>query len=159
MTAKTNALRQLDQASVAYEVREFPIGKEHLDAVTIAGLVSLAPDRVYKTLLARGDQSGPLFAVIPGDGTLDLKAVARLSNNRKVSMVPLSEVTALTGYVRGSTTALAAKKRLPVYLHEAALQHETICVSAGQRGLQVELAPADYVKVTNAKTGPLLQAP
>ena len=159
MATKTNAQRQLDKAGVKYWLRDFPIGKEHLDAEAIAALVGLAPERVYKTLVARGDKSGPLFAVISANRSLDLKALARLSDNRKVALVPLAEVTPLTGYVRGSTTALAAKKRFPVFLHEEALGHETICVSAGRRGLQIELAPRDYLAVTGAVAGQLAADP
>ena len=150
---KTNAMRELEKAKVSYSLREFPVGDEHLDGVQVAELVGLAPERVYKTLCARGDKTGPLFAVLPSICELDLKALAKLSNNRKVNMVPLAEVTPITGYVRGSTTALASKKRLPVFLHEAVLQEQTLCVSAGRRGLQMELAPQDYIRVTRAKTG------
>lgn len=153
MAGKTNAMRALEGAAVQYSLREFDVGAEHLDGTQVAALVGLDPSRVYKTLCARGDRTGPLFAVVPSNTALDLKALAKLSNNRKVAMVPLAEVTPITGYIRGSTTALASKKRLPVFLHTAALGLETLCVSAGRRGLQVEVAPKDYVRVTGATVG------
>lgn len=158
MSSKTNALRQLEKSGVPYTLRPFDIGDEHLEAEKIARMVGVPADRVYKTLLVRGDKSGPLFAVIPGDAVLDLKALARASGNKKMAMVPLAELTTLTGYIRGATTGLASKKAFPVFLHEAALGLERFCVSAGQRGLQVELSPKDYARVARAKIAPIAES-
>lgn len=148
---KTNAARLLDQRGIAYRVREYEIGDEHLDAVQVAQKVGLDPDSVFKTLVARGDKHGPCMAIIPGPATLDLKALARASGDRAVSLLALKEVTPLTGYVRGGVTALAAKKELPVYLDETAILFDEIAVSAGKKGLQLLLTPDDYIRATSAK--------
>jgi Cys-tRNA(Pro)/Cys-tRNA(Cys) deacylase len=152
---KTNAARLLDRAGIAYELREYDAGDEHLDAAEVAARVGMDPTTVYKTLVCRGDRHGVCFAVLPATCELDLKALARLSGDRKIDTVPLKEVTPLTGYVRGGTTALAAKKDYPVFLDERALALPRIAVSAGVRGTQLVLAPADYVRATKAATGPI----
>jgi Cys-tRNA(Pro)/Cys-tRNA(Cys) deacylase len=150
--AKTNAARILEQRGIAYRLRDYPVQEdEHLDAVAVAKLVGLPPESVFKTLVARGDRHGPCMAVLPGPATLDLKALARASGDRSVALLALKEVTPLTGYVRGGVTALGAKKVLPVYLDETALLWEEIAVSAGRKGLQIVLAPADYVHATDAR--------
>jgi Cys-tRNA(Pro)/Cys-tRNA(Cys) deacylase len=151
VAAKTNAARILDQLGLAYRLREYPIREdEHLDAVAVANLVGLPPESVFKTLVARGDRHGPCMAVLPGPSTLDLKALARASGDRSVALLALKEVTPLTGYVRGGVTALGARKTLPVYLDETALLFDEIAVSAGRKGLQILLAPAAYVRATQA---------
>lgn len=155
--SKTNAARLLEQQGIAYRVLSYPIrDDEHLDAVAVAKLVGLPPQSVFKTLVARGDRNGPCMAVIPAAGTLDLKALARASGDRSAKLLALAEVTPLTGYVRGGVTALGAKKRLPVYLDASALALEQIAVSAGRKGLQLLLRPADYVSATAAKVAPLV---
>jgi Cys-tRNA(Pro)/Cys-tRNA(Cys) deacylase len=155
---KTNAARLLDKLGIRYELREYDPTDEHLPAEEVAGRVGMPPDHVYKTLLVRGDRSGPVFAVIPGDAVLDLKALAVLSGNRKCETVPLKEVQPLTGYVRGGVTALAAKKDLPAFAAEAILALPSVAVSAGVRGTQIVLAPADYVRAAKAKLGPIARA-
>ena len=152
---KTNAARILDQKGIPYRVLQYPIGDEHLDAVQVAGLVGMAPDSVFKTLVARGDRNGHCMAVIPGPATLDLKALARASGDRSVALIALKDVTPLTGYMRGGVTALGAKKDFPVYLDETALLFDEIAVSAGKKGLQLVLHPNDYVAATRAKLAPL----
>lgn len=160
MAAKTNAVRILEQLGIAYRLREYPIADDqHLDAVSVANLVGMEPESVFKTLVARGDRHGPCMTVLPGPATLDLKALARASGDRSVSLLALKEVTPLTGYVRGGVTALGAKKTLPVYLDETALLFDEIAVSAGRKGLQILLAPADYVRATHATVVKLDSAP
>lgn len=152
---KTNAARQLDRLGIAYELREYDPGAEHLPAAEVARKVGLSPDQVFKTLLVRGDRTGVFFAVLPADTELDLKAAARVSGDRKVDTVSLKEVQPLTGYVRGGVTALAAKKDYAVILEETAILHERMAVSAGIRGCQILLAPEDYIKATSAAVGPI----
>jgi Cys-tRNA(Pro)/Cys-tRNA(Cys) deacylase len=153
---KTNAARILEQHGIAHRLREYAIRQdEHLDAVAVAQRVGLPPESVFKTLVARGDRHGPCMAVLPGPSTLDLKALARASGDRSVALLPLKEVTPLTGYVRGGVTALGTKKIVPVYLDETALLFDEIAVSAGRKGLQIILAPADYIRATHAKVAPL----
>lgn len=148
---KTNAMRKLDTAGIHYETKAYPVADEHLSADQVAALVGLEPRRVFKTLLCRGSEGELLFAVVPANAELDLKALARASALRKVSLVPLKEVTSLTGYIRGGVTAIAAKKTLPVMLDESAQEWPSIAVSAGIKGLQIIVAPKDYVQITQAR--------
>jgi Cys-tRNA(Pro)/Cys-tRNA(Cys) deacylase len=150
---KTNAVRMLDALGVHYELREYEVDPEDLAAETVAAKLGMPAEQVFKTLLARGDRNGPCFAVIPGNYELDLKAVAKLSGDRKIELVPLKEVQPLTGYIRGGVTALGAKKEFPVFVDETMELWDVISVSAGVRGVQVLLAPADYLRVTEAIVG------
>lgn len=128
---------------------------EDLSAGTVARKVGLPAEQVFKTLVARGDRTGVLLAVVPGDAELDLKALARLSGDRRVDLVPLREVQPLTGYVRGGVTALACKKDYPVFADETLDLFDRISVSSGLRGLQILLAPADYLRAVRARLGPI----
>ena len=121
----------------------------------MADKIGLPPEQVFKTLVARGDRHGVCFAVVPGNCRLDLKALAKLTGDRKVETVPLKEVQPLTGYVRGGVTVLGAKKAYPVYVDETIELFEVVSVSAGMRGLQILLAPADYLRATGADSGRL----
>ena len=150
---KTNAARLLDSLGIAYEVREYEVDPDDLAAEAVARKVGLPPEQVFKTLVARGDRHGVCFAVIPGDQQLDLKALAKLSGDRSIDIVPLKEVQPLTGYIRGGVTALAAKKTYPVFADETIELFDVISISAGMQGAQLFLAPADYLRVTNARTG------
>jgi Cys-tRNA(Pro)/Cys-tRNA(Cys) deacylase len=152
---KTNATRQLDKLGIRYELRDYEVDPDDLSAINVAGRIGLPPDQVFKTLVAKGDVRGILMAVVPGDAEADLKALARLSGNRRVELVPVSRLQALTGYVRGGVTALAARKDYPVYLDEIALLYDVISVSAGIRGTQILLSPQDYIRATSATVGPI----
>ena len=145
---KTNAVRLLDSLGVTYELREYEVDPEDLAAESVAAKIGMPPEQVFKTLLARGDRNGPCFAVIPGNYELDLKALAKLSGDRKVELVSLKEVQPLTGYIRGGVTVLGAKKDYPVFADETIELWDVVSVSAGVRGTQVLLAPADYLRVT-----------
>jgi Cys-tRNA(Pro)/Cys-tRNA(Cys) deacylase len=155
---KTNAMRQLERLGIAFELRAYEVDLEDLSAERVARQIGLPPEHVFKTLVTRGDRNGVCLAVVPADRELDLKALARLAGDRKVETVALKELQPLTGYVRGGVTALACKKPYPVYLDERALECPSISVSAGQRGLQVLLAPADYVRATAARVGAISTA-
>ena len=144
---KTNAARILDRCGISYELLTYPVDESDLSAVHVAEL-----ERLYKTLVVRGDRTGIFMAVVPGGGELDLKAAAAASGNKRAEMVHLKEVFDLTGYVRGGCSPLGAKKAYPVYLDESALAHERICISAGRRGEQIELAPGDLVRAADAVT-------
>jgi Cys-tRNA(Pro)/Cys-tRNA(Cys) deacylase len=152
---KTNAARLLDSLGIRYELREYEVDPQMLDAESVAHKIGLPPEQVFKTLVVRGDRNGVCFAVVPGDTELDEKALARLTADRKVELVPLKEVTPLTGYIRGGVTALAAKKEYPVFVDETVELFDVIAVSAGMRGAQLVVAPADYVRATGAVTGPI----
>ena len=155
---KTNAVRLLEEMGVAHELRAYEVDPDDLTAETVAVKIGLPAEQVFKTLVARGDRHGVCFAVVPGDCRLDLKALARLTGDRKAETVPLKEVQPLTGYVRGGVTVLGAKKAYPVYVDETIELFEVVSVSAGARGLQVLLAPADYVRATGARLGPIATA-
>lgn len=150
MTQKTNAARLLDQTGIRYELREYEPDPEDLAAETVAAKISLPPRQLFKTLVAHGDRNGICMAVIPADTELDLKALAAVSGNRKVHLVPVKELPKLTGYIRGGVTSLAAKKTYPVYADNSMERFELISVSAGIRGLQILLAPTDYLRVAKA---------
>lgn len=150
---KTNAVRLLDQMGIAYQLRTYAFDPADLAAEGVAAKIGLAPEQVFKTLVTRGDRNGILFAVIPANAELDLKALAKLSGDRKTEVVPLKEVEPLTGYIRGGVTVLGARKAYPVYVEETAILFDVISVSAGQRGLQVLLHPDDYLRATEGITG------
>src|ERR1700744_5124787 len=150
---KTNAVRLLDSSGVHYELREYSVDPDDLAAETVAAKVGLPPGQVFKTLLARGDRQGPCFAVIPGDSELDYKALAKVTGDRKVELVSLKEVQPLTGYIRGGVTVLGAQKAYPVYADETIELWDVISISAGVRGTQILIAPADSLRVTEAVVG------
>ena len=152
---KTNAVRFLDQHKIKYELREYDVDPDDLAAETVARKVGLPAEQVFKTLVARGDRNGVCLAVIPGNCELDPKALAHRTGDRRVEMVPLKEVQPLTGYVRGGVTALACKKDYPVYADETIELFDVVSISAGARGTQILLAPEDYIRITNARLGPI----
>jgi Cys-tRNA(Pro)/Cys-tRNA(Cys) deacylase len=150
---KTNAVRLLDKLGINYELRSYEVDESDLSAESVARKVGLPAEQVYKTLCCRGDRYGVCLALIAGDEALDLKALARTTGDRSLDLVALKDVQPLTGYIRGGVTALACKKPYPVWVDEAFPTHAVVSVSAGQRGLQILMAPADYVRITGAKLG------
>jgi len=150
---KTNAARLLDSLGIVYELRTYEVDPDDLAAETVASKVGLPPEQVFKTLLARGDRNGPCFAVVPGNYELEYKALASLTGDRKVELVPLKEVQPLTGYIRGGVTVLGAKKGYPVFADETIELWDVVSISAGVRGTQILIAPADYLRITDAKLG------
>ena len=150
---KTNAARLLDAFGIPYELRDYEVDPEDLSAETVARKIGLPPEQVFKTLVARGDRTGVLLAVVPGDAELDPKALARASGDRKADVVPLREVQPLTGYVRGGVTALAGRKDYPVFVDETIELFDVISISAGVRGTQLLLSPADYLRAVRGTLG------
>ena len=146
MAQKTNAARLLDQMGIHYELREYEVGPDDLAAETVAAKIGLPPEQVFKTLVARGDRNGVCLAVIPGDQELNLKALAAVAGERKIQLVPVKELQSLTGYIRGGVTALAAKRDFPVYVDETIELFDLVSISAGVRGLQILISPADYLR-------------
>jgi Cys-tRNA(Pro)/Cys-tRNA(Cys) deacylase len=155
---KTKAVRILDRLAIRYELREYDVNPSDLSAETVAAKIGLPPAQVFKTLAVHGDQNGICLAVISADQELDFKALAHLIGDRKIEMVPLKEVQPLTGYIRGGVTALACKKDYPVYIDEVAEICDVISVSAGVRGLQILLAPADYIRAVKATVAAIAKA-
>jgi Cys-tRNA(Pro)/Cys-tRNA(Cys) deacylase len=150
---KTNAARILDALGVRYELREYEVDEEDLSAESVARKVAMPAEQVFKTLVARGDRNGICLAVVPGNAQLDLKALAKLSGDRKVETVALKEVQPLTGYIRGGVTVLGCRKEYPAYADETIELFDLISISAGVRGTQLLVAPADYLRATKAKLG------
>ena len=153
---KTNAARLLDKAKVKYELIPYEVDENDLSAPHVAESLGENIEQVFKTLVIRGDKTGVIFAVIPGNGELDLKALAKVSGNKRTELVPLKEVLPLTGYIRGGCTSLGAKKNYPVFIDETCVLWDEMAVSAGQRGMQLVLAPDDLVRATKATVAPLI---
>jgi len=152
---KTNAVRALERLNIPHELREYDVDPEDLTAGTVARKIGLPLEQVFKTLVVKGDRNGVCLAVVPGDAELNLKALAKLSGDRKMEMAPLKEVQPLTGYIRGGVTALACKKDYPVYVDETMILFDVVSVSAGMRGLQILLRPEDYLRAVTGITGEL----
>jgi Cys-tRNA(Pro)/Cys-tRNA(Cys) deacylase len=155
--SKTNAVRWLDQLGIQYELRGYEVNPDDLAAETVAAKIGLPPEQVFKTLVARGERNGICTAVIPGDQELNLKALAAAAGERKIQLVPVKELQALTGYIRGGVTALAAKREFPVYVDETMELFDVVSISAGVRGLQILIAPADYLRATKGTIAALGQ--
>ena len=148
---KTNVMRALDQKKVRYTPHEYPHGAEAVDGVTVAGLIGAAPEQVFKTLVTRGASKSIYVFVIPVAAELDLKKAARAVGEKSIAMIHVSEITALTGYVRGGCSPIGMKKQYKTVYHESALDQETIIVSAGRIGSQVELEPNALATLTRGQ--------
>lgn len=152
---KTNVARLLDKAGIVYRLVPYVVDEADLSALHVAAQLGEEVAQVFKTLVLHGDKTGYFVCVIPGDGEVDLKKAAKVSGNKKCEMVAVKELLPLTGYVRGGCSPIGMKKHFPTYLHPTATEYATIFVSAGQRGLQVEIAPADLVRVSAAEIAEL----
>ena len=145
---KTNAARLLDSLGIAYEMRMYEVDPDDLTAISVARKIGLPAEQVFKTLLTRAATGEHLFAVIPGDAEVDLKKLAQAASVKKVELASLKEVEPLTGYVRGGVTVMAARTAFPAYVDETIELYDIISISAGQRGTQLILSPADYLRAT-----------
>lgn len=152
---KTNAARLLDAAGVEYTLVPYEVDEEHLEASHVAAQLGEDLDRVFKTLVLRGDRGGLFVCVIPGSMEVDLKVAARISGNKSCAMIHVKELLPLTGYIRGGCSPIGMKKPLPTFIHESALLWDTIYVSAGVRGLQLCIAPQDLISFVGASLYPL----
>jgi Cys-tRNA(Pro)/Cys-tRNA(Cys) deacylase len=147
---KTNAARLLDKAGVAYKLIPYEFDENDLAASHVADSLGQDIARVFKTLVLHGDRTGYVVCVVPGDGEVDLKALAKVSGNKKVEMIPMKDLLGVTGYIRGGCSPVGMKKRFPTYFHSTALDFDTIYVSAGVRGLQLEISPSDLIEFVDA---------
>jgi len=148
---KTNAVRILESMGISHELREYEVDLQDLAAETVANKIGLPPEKVFKTLVVRGDRNGVCLAVIAANTKLDLKALAQATGDRTIQQVPLAELQPLTGYIRGGVTAFGCKKAYPVWIDEMAQACDVISVSGGVRGLQILLTPEDYCRAVNAR--------
>ena len=147
---KTNAVRLLDKAGLKYDLIPYEFDENDLAAQHVADSLGQDIARVFKTLVLHGDKTGHIVAVIPGNMEVDLKALAKVSGNKKVEMIAMKDLLQVTGYIRGGCSPIGMKKRFPTYFHTTALDQDVIYVSAGVRGLQVEIAPHDLINFVQA---------
>ena len=152
---KTNAARLLDAAGVAYILVPYEVDEQHLEASHVAAQLGEDLDRVFKTLVLRGDRDGLFVCVMPGSLEVDLKVAARISGNKSCEMLHVKELLPNTGYIRGGCSPIGMKKPLPTFIHESALLYERIYVSAGIRGLQIGIAPEDLIAFVGAGIYPI----
>ncbi len=148
---KTNVARLLDKAGVAYELIPYEVDETDLSAMHVAASLGEDIECVFKTLVLAGDRTGHFVCVVPGEHEVDLKMAAKVSGNKKCDLIPMKELLPLTGYIRGGCSPIGMKKPFPTYIHESCLRHPYIYISAGQRGLQLKLAPQDLIKEAQAE--------
>lgn len=152
---KTNAARLLDAAGIQYKLVPYEVDEDHLEASHVAEQLGEDLDTVFKTLVLRGDRNGLFVCVMPGSMELDLKVAARISGNKSCEMIHVKELLPLTGYIRGGCSPIGMKKPLPTFIHESALLYDSIFISAGQRGLQLQISPTDLINYIGAEIYPL----
>ncbi len=152
---KTNAARLLDAAGIQYKLVSYEVDEDHLEASHVAEQLGEDLDTVFKTLVLRGDRNGLFVCVMPGSMEVDLKVAARISGNKSCEMIHVKEILPLTGYIRGGCSPIGMKKPLPTFIHESALLYDSIFISAGQRGLQLQISPTDLINYIGAEIYPL----
>lgn len=152
-TEKTNAARLLDKAGIEYNLIPYDFDENDLAAQHVAESLGQPIERVFKTLVLHGDRSGYIVCVIPGNGEVDLKALAKISGNKKVEMIPMKDLLGVTGYIRGGCSPIGMKKKFPTYFHSTASSFSTIYISAGVRGLQIEINPHELMDFVGASAG------
>lgn len=155
MTQKTNAARLLDAAGIKYELIPYEVDENNLDAGHVAAQLGEDLDCVFKTLVLRGDKSGLFVCVVPGSTEVDLKVAAKISGNKNCEMIHVKELLPLTGYIRGGCSPIGMKKPYPTFIHESAILYDYIYISAGVRGLQIRISPADLISFVGAGVYPL----
>ena len=154
--SETNAARLLDRAKIHYELIPYRVDEDDLAAVHVAEQLGEPIERVFKTLVLRGDRTGIFVCVVPGDAEVDLKKAARASGNKKADLVPVKELLPLTGYVRGGCSPIGMKRRYPTFIDAGAGRRERIYISAGVRGVQIVIAPADLMAFAEAVPADLI---
>lgn len=154
-TKKTNAMRILDKNHILYDIKTYEYTEEDLSGIHAAAEVGMPPDKVFKTLVGRGNVTGPVVFCIPVHKELDLKKAAHVSANKNVHLIHVKELSDLTGYIRGGCSPIGMKKLFPTYIDETALSIDIFSISAGQRGLQILAAPKDIIKLIDACTADL----
>lgn len=148
---KTNAARLLDKARIEYNLIPYEFDENDLAAQHVADSLGQDIACVFKTLVLHGDRTGHIVCVVPGNMEVNLKSLAKVSGNKKVEMIAMKDLLAVTGYIRGGCSPIGMKKKFPTYFHSTALEQEKIYVSAGVRGLQIEIAPSSLMNFVGAK--------
>ena len=147
MKNKTNAMRRLDAAKIPYEVFEYEVDENDLSGTHIADQIGLPHEQVFKTLVARGDKTGPIVMCIPVDEEIDLKLAAKETGNKRIEMVHVKDLLGLTGYIRGGCSPIGMKKQFATFVHLTAEDFDRIIFSAGKIGYQVEIPFSSLQKV------------
>lgn len=150
---KTNAARLLDKAHISYRLIPYEVDENNLAASHVAQSLGEPIEKVFKTLVLCGDRNGHLVCVVPGNMEVDLKALAKASGNKKVEMILMKDLLSTTGYIRGGCSPIGMKKKFPTYIHSSTLDLDKIYISAGVRGLQIEITPEDLIRFTEAVVG------
>ena len=153
---KTNAMRMLDAAKIPYQTLEYEVDESDLSGGHIAETLHFPPEQMFKTLVAKGDKTGTLVFCVPVAGEIDLRRAASITGNKKIEMIHVKDLLALTGYIRGGVSPIGMKKKFPTYIDESALAFEEITVSSGTRGAQLLLNRATLLKFIGAKTADLI---
>ena len=154
--SKTNAARLLDQRKINYQLIPYQVDEQHLDAEHVAESLGENIEQVFKTLVLKGDKSGYFVCVIPGNCEVDLKKAAKVSGNKNCDLIPMKDLLPTTGYIRGGCSPIGMKKPFPTYIHTTAADFDHIYISAGVRGLQIQIAPTDLITVSNATLNDLI---
>lgn len=155
---KTNAARILDKLNISYELKTYEVdADEHKSAVDVASAIGIAPEKIYKTLVLKGQEDSYIVAVIPGNANLDLKKTAKACGNKSCEMLPMKDLQAVTGYIRGGCSPIGMKKQFPTYIDELSTLEETIVISAGKKGLQIVIHPDDLAKAIQLTFADLVQ--
>ncbi|WP_303848561.1 Cys-tRNA(Pro) deacylase [Apibacter mensalis] len=148
---KTNAARLLDLHKITYDLIPYEVDENDLSAIHVAETLGENINQVFKTLVLEGDKNGYFVCIIPGNEEINLKQIALLSGNKKCDLIPMKNLIGLTGYIRGACSPIGMKKLFPTYIEESCLNFDSIYISAGQRGLQIQLNPQDLIKLLQAK--------
>lgn len=152
---KTNAVRLLDKESINYNLIPYEVDESDLSAIHVANQLGEDVRQVFKTLVLKGDKTGFFVCIIPGAEELDLKKAAKISGNKNCDMIPMKELLSITGYIRGACSPIGMKKLFPTYIDNSSLNFELIYISAGKRGLQIQINPKDLINIVKIKEGEL----
>ncbi len=148
---KTNAIRLLDKQKIEYNLIPYEVDESDLSAVHVAQQLDESVDQVFKTLVLKGDKSGYFVCIIPGAKELNLKTAAKVSGNKSCDMIPMKDLLTVTGYIRGACSPIGMKKQYPTYIDKTVEEHSLIYISAGKRGLQIQIKPQDLFQIVNFK--------
>ncbi len=150
---KTNAMRLLDKNKIYYKVNEYQYDESDVSALAMSKKTNIEIQKIFKTIVLFGDKTGHIVACLAGDRELDLKKLAKLSQNKKVEMIQIKDLLKVTGYIRGGCSPLGMKKIFPTFIDISSLDYEKIFISGGKRGYQIEINPNDLIALINAKVG------
>lgn len=154
---KTNAVRLLDKAKVEYKLITYEVDESDLSAIHVADQLHEPVEQVFKTLVLKGDKTGYFVCIIPGAEELNLKTAAKISGNKKCDMIPMKDLLEITGYIRGACSPIGMKKQYPTYIDKSCENFDYIYISAGKRGLQIQIRPEDLLQIVNIKTENLIE--